>query len=119
MNCIEVGIMPKKYLPISNRICEKSIGFHFANGKIHDTNGLIDKKGTSWRIVREQVKKGVVGKISLEIDNEAQGIKWMLNGQQFAFSVITNYLKQKTFTAYVCMLHKGDVVKCFEAQPIS
>lgn len=79
MNCIEVGIMPKKYVPISNKICEKSIGFHFANGKIHDTNGLIDKKGTSWRIVREQAKKGAFGKISLEIDNEAQGIKWLFN----------------------------------------
>jgi hypothetical protein len=41
MNCIEVGIMPKDFIPSANKVCDKSIGFHVANGKIHDTNGDI------------------------------------------------------------------------------
>lgn len=49
MNCIEFGIMPLDYLPIENKICVKSFGYHFANGKIHDTNGVKDKQSTSWR----------------------------------------------------------------------
>ncbi len=36
-----------------------------ANGKIHDTNGLLDKKSTAWRVVREQGKKGMDTKISI------------------------------------------------------
>lgn len=44
--------MPNNFLPIANKVCDKSIGFHFANGKIHDTNGVVDKKSTNWRIVR-------------------------------------------------------------------
>lgn len=41
MNCIEFGIMPKDFIPSANKVCDKSIGFHLANGKIHDTNGDI------------------------------------------------------------------------------
>jgi hypothetical protein len=41
MNCIEVGIMPYDFVITENKICDKSIGYHFANGKIHDTNGNI------------------------------------------------------------------------------
>jgi hypothetical protein len=37
-------------------------------------------------------------------------MKWKLNGEQFAESVITNYLKQKYFVVYVSMLHKNDAV---------
>lgn len=40
MNCIEVGIMPKDYATSENKICVKSLGLHFANGKVHDTNGV-------------------------------------------------------------------------------
>jgi hypothetical protein len=103
--------MPKSYVPVSNKVCDKSIGFHFANGKIHDTNGAIDKKGTNWRVVREQAKKGMLGKITIEIDADAQTMKWKLNGEPFAESVITNYLKQKSFTAFASMFHKDDIVK--------
>ena len=38
-NCIEIGIMPQNFVPIENKLCTRSIGFHFANGKVHDTNG--------------------------------------------------------------------------------
>lgn len=44
--------MPVGYTPIVNKVCDKSIGFHFANGKIHDTDGNIEKKSTNWRVVR-------------------------------------------------------------------
>jgi len=40
MNCIEVGIMPGDYEIVENKICVKSIGLNFANGKLHDTNGV-------------------------------------------------------------------------------
>jgi len=29
----------------------------FANGKLHDTNGRIDKKTTSWRVVKDPLPK--------------------------------------------------------------
>ena len=61
--------MPKSYTPIANKVCDKSIGFHFANGKIHDTNGIVDKKSTTWRVVREPLKKGINGTIGIEIDS--------------------------------------------------
>lgn len=40
MNCIEVGVMPGDYEIVENKICVKSIGLNYANGKIHDTNGV-------------------------------------------------------------------------------
>lgn len=65
LNCIEFGIMPKNYTPIANKVCDKSIGFHLANGKIHDTNGIQDKKSTAWRVVREPAKKGSGGTVTI------------------------------------------------------
>ncbi len=44
--------MPWSFVPIANKVCDKSIGFHFANGRLHDTNGVLDKKSTAWRMVR-------------------------------------------------------------------
>ena len=41
--------MPKNIIPVENKVCDKSLGIHIANGKIHDTNGKIDKKSTIWR----------------------------------------------------------------------
>jgi hypothetical protein len=43
--------MPRDYKVVENKICVKSIGFHFANGKVHDTNGVKDKQTTAWRVV--------------------------------------------------------------------
>ncbi len=50
MNFIEVGIMPFDYVPVANKLCDKSIGLHLGNGKIHDTSGDMDKKSTKWRV---------------------------------------------------------------------
>ncbi len=102
--------MPRNFIPVANKVCDKSIGFHFANGKIHDTNGDKDKKGTAWRAVREPAKKGALGKVSIDIDADLQTIKWKFDGQMFAESVLTNYLKQKSFVAFISMFNKGDSV---------
>ncbi len=45
------------------------------------------------------------------INSDAQTIQWLFNGQHFADSVITNYLKEKTYTAYISMVHIDDVVE--------
>ena len=50
--------MPKDFIPIANKVCDKSIGLHVANGKIHDTNGNKEKKGTNWRAVHAPMKVG-------------------------------------------------------------
>ena len=63
LNCIEVGIIPGDYVIVENKICVKSIGFNYANGKIHDTNGRKDKNSTKWREVCAPVPPGVVGSI--------------------------------------------------------
>lgn len=63
LNCIEVGIMPRDYVVSENKICVKSLGFHFANGKLHDTKGLRDKQTTSWREAQEPAAPGTVGTI--------------------------------------------------------
>jgi len=57
MNYIEFGIIPSSFSPVANKICDKSIGLHFANGKLHDTNGRIDKKTTSWRLAKDPLPK--------------------------------------------------------------
>lgn len=49
--------------------------------------------------------------MALSIDADAQKCKWSLDGEEFAESVITNYLKQKSFVAYISMLHEKDTVK--------
>jgi hypothetical protein len=72
--------MPWSFLPIANKVCDKSIGFHFANGRLHDTNGVIDKKSTSWRVVREQIQEGTVGTVTIAIDADTQQMKWSFNG---------------------------------------
>ena len=36
--------MPIGYTPQANKICDKSIGLHYANGRLHDTNGEKNKK---------------------------------------------------------------------------
>lgn len=41
--------MPGNFTPVVNKVCDKSIGFHFGNGRLHDTKGKIDKKTTAWR----------------------------------------------------------------------
>jgi hypothetical protein len=69
LNCFEVGITPQDFVPIENKINEKALGFHFANGKIHDTKGVKEKKTTSWRAVCEPAEKGKVGTIELSIDS--------------------------------------------------
>ena len=51
-NCIEIGIIPQDFLPVENKICDKSIGYHVSNGKLHDTNGDKDRKTTIWRVTR-------------------------------------------------------------------
>jgi hypothetical protein len=76
--------MPATFTPVANKVCDKSIGLHFANGRLHDTDGNIEKKSTAWRVVREQIPIGTVGRISLEIDVEKQSIKWSFNGIKFA-----------------------------------
>lgn len=38
-------------------------------------------------------------------------MKWLFNDILFAESVITNYLKEKSFVAFVSMLSKGDSLK--------
>lgn len=76
--------MPGLFKPVSNKVCDKSIGFHYANGKIHDTNGEIDKRGTSWRVVRDPTPKGVLGKITIDIDADEQKMRWLMNDEVFA-----------------------------------
>lgn len=38
-------------------------------------------------------------------------MKWLFNGVLFTESVITNYLKEKSFAAFVSILSKGDSIK--------
>jgi hypothetical protein len=102
--------MPGNFTPIVNKVCDKSIGFHFGNGRLHDTKGKVDKKTTSWRDAREGIPKGTVGCVSLRINLEKQVISWSFNGVEFTQSVITNYLMQKGIVAYVSSSSKGDTV---------
>ena len=37
-------------------------------------------------------------------------MKWLFNNVAFSESVITNYLKEKTYVAYVSMMSMGDAV---------
>lgn len=48
--------------------------------------------------------------MTISVDADAQMMRWSFNGQQFAETVITNYLKQKSFVAFVSMHHEKDVV---------
>ena len=48
---------------VENKICVKSIGFNYANGKIHDTDGRKERNSTKWREVCAPVPPGVVGTI--------------------------------------------------------
>ena len=57
--------MPEDVVITENKICDKSIGYHYANGKIHDTNGNREKKSTAWRIVTDETKNGLTGLITL------------------------------------------------------
>ena len=88
----------------------KSIGFHYANGKIHDTNGDKQKKVTNWRSARVASSPGTTGIIEMIVDVDEQIIKWFFEGEQFAFSTLTNYLKYQVCVAYISMIHVNDVV---------
>lgn len=44
------------------------------------------------------------------IDSDTQLISWRLNKEEFAQSVITNYLKNKKCVPYVTMVHVEDIV---------
>ena len=100
--------MPGNFTPVVNKVCDKSIGFHFGNGRLHDTKGKIDKKTTSWRDATQGVPKGTGGIVTLRVNLEKQIMSWNLNGIEFAQSVITNYLLQKGIVAYVSSVSKGD-----------
>jgi hypothetical protein len=105
MNCIEVGIMPRGYVPAENKICEKSLGFHLANGRVHDTKGNKERKTTAWRAVCEQTPKGTVGTIELFVDNEARMVYWRFDGKVIGKSVITNFLNEQPLVAYISCFH--------------
>ena len=45
-------------------------------------------------------------------------MKWLFNGVLFTESVITNYLKEKSFAAFVSILSKGDSIK-IDVSPIT
>ena len=109
--------MPIAYTPVANKICDRSIGLHYANGRLHDTNGQKAKKTTAWRQAKEAYKDKEPGCITVEIDADAQKMKWLFNGALFTDSVVTNYLKEKSFVAFVSILSKGDEVK-IEVSPI-
>lgn len=102
--------MPTDFIATENKICDKAIGYHFGNGKIHDTNGDHNKKSTAWRIVTDPLEDGITGVLTLEIDSDSQLIYWKFNDHQFAESTITNYLKGKKCSAYISMLHVNDEV---------
>jgi len=45
-------------------------------------------------------------------------MKWLFNNVNFSESVITNYLKEKSYVAYVSMMSVGDAVNV-SVSPIS
>ena len=85
--------MPQDFTPVEHKICERSIGFHYANGKVHDTNGDKEKRGTKWRKICEPIPAGKVGTIEVDVDVDDQTIYWKLDGQILDKSTLTNYLK--------------------------
>ena len=44
------------------------------------------------------------------VDVDEQIIKWLFEGEQFAFSTLNNYLKEQNCVPYVSMIHAGDSV---------
>ena len=68
--------MPKNYIPIEDKIYEKSLGLHIANGNIHDTNGRIDKKSTSWRNATYVRRNVCNDTIELKINADKRTIIW-------------------------------------------
>lgn len=75
--------MPEDYIPTENKICVKSLGFHFANGKVHDTKGEKTKQSTQWREVCQPAMKGVVGTVELELDWDSDQLFWKFEGKRF------------------------------------
>jgi hypothetical protein len=102
--------MPQDFTPVENKLCTRSIGFHYANGKIHDTNGDKEKKGTSWRLARTAADPGETGVIDMVVDVDNQTIKWKFDGKEFSFSTLTDCLKNQNCVAYVSMVNVKDVV---------
>ena len=103
--------MPRDYIPVENKICEKSLGFHIANGKIHDTKGNKEKKTTSWRAVCEPNPAGKLCKIELEVDADKEKVNWKLDGVVMAKSVITKHLKERECVAYLSCFSVHDSLK--------
>ena len=102
--------MPQDYNPIENKICERSLGFHFANGKVHDTKGNKEKRGTSWRAICEPAPKGKLGIIEVDVDVDNQMVYWKVDGQAVGKSVLTNFLKDQPCVAFVSCVHVNDTV---------
>ena len=76
--------MPFDYTPLSNKLCDKSIGIHLGNGKIHDTNGDKEKKSTKWRVAYQPLKLGEPFMLQLDIDADAQNMLWKINNNVMA-----------------------------------
>ena len=114
VNAIEVGVMPRKYKVEANKICSSGLGFHLGNGKIHDTNGVRDKKSTAWREVCPPIAADNLGVVAMEIDADEGTVGWKFNGTKFAESVITNYLKGKNMVAFISMAHKQDALDLYD-----
>lgn len=66
----------------------------------------------------EPTQKGASGCITIEIDADAQQMKWFFNNVAFSESIITNYLKEKSYVAYVSMMSVGDAVN-ISVSPLS
>ena len=103
--------MSREYNVVENKINGKSIGYHFANGKVHDTNGVKDKQSTNWRSVCDPAPPGTLGLIEMELDYIEEKIHWKFEGKRFAESVITKYLMSKACVPYISMYNQNDIVK--------
>ena len=110
LNCIEVGIIPQEFKLVQNKICDKSIGFLYGTGRVHDTKGEKDKKHTAWRAICEPAKKGDIGTLQVCINTESQLILWMFEGKLLGKSVLTDYLKNKPCVPYISFLNEKDTV---------
>lgn len=89
----------------------KRITFHLYDGKQMDTNGSIDSSITAWRQGDGLlVQKGIAIKVQVQINMDQNIIRWIVNGNLHAQSVISNYIKYAKAVPYLSMFHKDDLV---------
>ena len=87
----------------------KRHSYHLYDGKVMQSDN-VDNPITVWCPTGKPAPKNEGCKIVVQVNMDDGEIKWFLNGEVYAETIITNYMRYVKVVPYLAMYHVEDVV---------